>query len=93
MSLGIPITEIYGMSECTGPTTISLPQTGRYRTGWAGPAMTGTELRLGEYDEILMRGRHVFKGYYKNESATRDTIDEDGWLHSGMWAASTTRDF
>ncbi|WP_319523412.1 AMP-binding protein [uncultured Desulfosarcina sp.] len=83
MSLGIPITEIYGMSECTGPTTVSLPQPGRYRTGWAGPAMIGTELRLGEYDEILMRGRHVFKGYYKNEAATRDTIDEEGWLHSG----------
>ncbi|BBO77619.1 fatty-acid--CoA ligase [Desulfosarcina widdelii] len=83
MSLGITITEIYGMSECTGPTTISLPQTGRYRTGWAGPPMTGTELRLGEYDEILMRGRHVFKGYYKNEAATRDTIDEESWLHSG----------
>lgn len=83
MSLGIPITEIYGMSECTGPTTISLPQTGRYRIGWAGPPMAGTELRLGEYDEILMRGRHIFKGYYKNEEATRDTIDEEGWLHSG----------
>jgi len=83
MSLGIPITEIYGMSECTGPTTISLPQPHRHRTGWAGPAMPGTELTLGEYDEILMRGRHVFKGYYKNEAATRETIDAQGWLHSG----------
>ena len=45
--------------------------------------MPGTELTLGEYDEILMRGRHVFKGYYKNEAATRETIDEQGWLHSG----------
>ena len=83
MSLGIPITEIYGMSECTGPTTISMPEPGRYRTGWAGPAMIGTELSLGEYNEILMRGRHVFKGYYKNEAATRETIDGQGWLHSG----------
>ena len=83
MSLGIPIAEIYGMSECTGPTTISLPQPGRYRTGWAGPAMIGTELSLGEHNEILMRGRHVFKGYYKNEEATRETVDEQGWLHSG----------
>ena len=83
MSLGIPIAEIYGMSECTGPTTISIPQPGRYRTGWAGPAMIGTELSIGEHNEILMRGRHVFKGYYKNEAATRETIDEQGWLHSG----------
>lgn len=83
MSLGVPIAEIYGMSECTGPTTISMPQPHRYRTGWAGPAMSETELALGEHNEIRMRGRHVFKGYYKNESATRETIDAQGWLHSG----------
>ena len=83
MSLGIPVAEIYGMSECTGPTTISISQPGRYRTGWAGPAMIGTELSVGEHNEILMRGRHIFKGYYKNEAATRETIDEQGWLHSG----------
>ena len=83
MSLGIPIAEIYGMSECTGPATISIPEPGRYRTGWAGPAMTGTEISLGAHNEILMRGRHVFKGYYKNEAATRETVDEQGWLHSG----------
>ena len=83
MSLGIPITEIYGMSECTGPTTISIPQPHRFRTSWAGPAMSGTELSLGENNEILMRGRNVFKGYYKNEAATSETIDKEGWLHSG----------
>ncbi len=83
MSLGIPIAEIYGMSECTGPTTISMPQPHRYRTGWAGPAMSETELTLGENNEIRMRGRHVFKGYYKNEAATRETIDAQGWLQSG----------
>jgi long-subunit acyl-CoA synthetase (AMP-forming) len=83
MSLGIPVTEVYGMSECTGPTTISTPQPHRFRTGWAGPAMSGTELSLGEHNEILMRGRHVFKGYYKNESSTSETIDKEGWLHSG----------
>ena len=83
MSLGLPITEIYGMSECTGPTTVSLPEPHRFRIGWAGPPMPGTELALGECDEIMMRGPHVFKGYYKNEAATRATIDPEGWLHSG----------
>ncbi len=83
MSLGIPIAEIYGMSECTGPATVSLPRPHDYRTGWAGPAMAGTELALGDYNEIMMRGPHVFKGYYKNEAATRETIDAEGWLHSG----------
>ncbi len=83
MSLGIPITEIYGMSECTGPTTVSLPRAHAFRIGWAGPPMPGTELALGQFGEIMMRGPHVFKGYYKNEAATRATIDPEGWLHSG----------
>jgi long-subunit acyl-CoA synthetase (AMP-forming) len=80
-SLALPIMEVYGMSECTGPTTMSLP--GRYRLGRAGYALPGTELRIAEDGEILMRGPHVFKGYYKNEEATRETLDAEGWIHSG----------
>jgi long-subunit acyl-CoA synthetase (AMP-forming) len=80
-SLGLPIMEIYGMSECTGPTTMSLPK--RYRLGRAGYAIPGTELKLAEDGEILMRGPHVFKGYYKNEEATKETLDAEGWIHSG----------
>ncbi len=83
LSLGIPITEVYGMSECTGPGTVSLPEPFKYRTGWAGPAVPGTEISIAEDGEVLMRGRHVFKGYFKNEDATKETIDADGWLHSG----------
>jgi long-subunit acyl-CoA synthetase (AMP-forming) len=81
LSLGLPVMEVYGMSECTGPATVSLP--GAYRTGWVGRTMVGTELKLAEDGEICMRGRHVFKGYYKSDAATAETIDEDGWLHSG----------
>jgi long-subunit acyl-CoA synthetase (AMP-forming) len=80
-SLGLPIMEVYGMSECTGPTTMSVPS--RYRLGRAGYAIPGTELRIAEDGEILMRGPHVFKGYYKNEEATRETLDAEGWIHSG----------
>jgi len=80
-SLGLPIMEVYGMSECTGPTTMSVPK--RYRLGRAGFAIPGTELRIAEDGEILMRGPHVFKGYYKNEEATRETLDAEGWIHSG----------
>ncbi len=83
LSLGIPVTEVYGMSECTGPATLSLPQPFKYRTGWAGPPITGTEISIAGDGEILMRGRHVFKGYFKNQEATDETIDKDGWLHSG----------
>jgi long-subunit acyl-CoA synthetase (AMP-forming) len=81
LSLGIPILEVYGMSECTGPTTFSYPH--KYRTGRAGVAIPGTELRTAEDGEILMRGPHVFLGYYKNPQATAETVDGDGWLHSG----------
>ena len=80
-SLGLPIMEVYGMSECTGPATMSIP--GRYRLGRAGFALPGTELRIAADGEILMRGPHVFRGYYKNDDATRETLDPEGFLHSG----------
>ncbi|MCB9715509.1 MAG: AMP-binding protein [Myxococcales bacterium] len=81
LSLGIPIMEVYGMSECTGPATISLPNA--YRTAWVGKVLPGAELKIAEDGEICMRGRHVFKGYFKNEAATAEALDDDGWLHSG----------
>jgi long-subunit acyl-CoA synthetase (AMP-forming) len=80
-SLGLPIMEVYGMSECTGPTTMSLP--GRYRLGRAGYAIPGTELKVAEDGEIMMRGPHVFQGYYKDDEATRETLDPEGWIRSG----------
>jgi long-subunit acyl-CoA synthetase (AMP-forming) len=82
-SLDVPITEVYGMSECTGPGTVSLPQPHKFRTKWAGPVLQGAEMDVADDGEVLMRGRHVFKGYFKNEAATAETIDSDGWLHSG----------
>ena len=81
LSLGLPICEVYGMSECTGPATISTPE--RYRTGMAGFVFPGAELKVAADGEICMRGHHVFKGYYKDPAATADTIDAEGWLHSG----------
>ena len=81
LSLGIPLMEVYGMSECTGPATVSLPN--RYRTGSVGTVIPGTETKIAEDGEICMRGRHVFKGYYKNPEATAEALDADGWLHSG----------
>jgi long-subunit acyl-CoA synthetase (AMP-forming) len=83
LSLGLPLTEVYGMSECTGPATVSLPEPFKYRTGWAGPEIPGTTNKIAEDGEVLMKGRHVFKGYFKNDTATAETLDKDGWLHSG----------
>ena len=65
LSLDIAVLELYGMSECTGPATASLP--GAHRTGWAGRALPGTELRIAEDGEILIRGPHVFLGYFQDE--------------------------
>ena len=81
MSLGISILEVYGMTECTGPGTLSTPE--RNRTGCAGFALPGTEMKLLDDGEICMRGPHVFLGYYKSREATREALDADGWLHSG----------
>jgi long-subunit acyl-CoA synthetase (AMP-forming) len=81
LSLDIPVFEIYGMSEVTGPGTMSIPKS--YRTGTVGKPVPGTEITMAPDGEILMRGPHVFKGYLKDEAATRETIDADGWLHSG----------
>lgn len=81
LSLGIPILEAYGMSECIGPTTVSYPH--RYRIGKAGIPIPGTELQIADDGEILIRGPHVFLGYYKDAEATREARDEQGWLHSG----------
>ncbi len=81
LSLGIPIMEVYGMSECTGPATFSTPA--RFCLGKVGFAIAGTEIRIAEDGEVLMRGPNVFPGYYKNEEATREALDAEGWLHSG----------
>jgi long-subunit acyl-CoA synthetase (AMP-forming) len=80
-SLDIPVLEVYGMSECTGPATFSTPE--RYRLGRAGFAIPGTELKTAEDGELLIRGPHVFLGYYKDEAATREALSEDGWLRTG----------
>eukprot|EP01118_Nematostelium_gracile_P005033 TRINITY_DN1602_c0_g1_i1.p1 TRINITY_DN1602_c0_g1~~TRINITY_DN1602_c0_g1_i1.p1 ORF type:complete len:652 (+),score=230.05 TRINITY_DN1602_c0_g1_i1:66-2021(+) len=86
LSLNIPIYEIYGMSECSGPSTVNRP--GHIKTGTAGPVLPGTELRIDQPDqngsgEIVYRGRHVFMGYMRDEKSTSETIDAGGWLHSG----------
>src|SRR6185436_15277378 len=81
LSLGLPICEVYGMSECTGPATMSIPS--KMRTGKAGFCPPGAEIRIADDGEICMRGRHVFKGYFKDPAATAETLDGEGWLHSG----------
>jgi long-chain acyl-CoA synthetase len=79
-SLDLPIHEIYGQSEDTGPTSCNL--TGRTKIGTVGPPIPGIEVKLGEDGEILVRGPNVFLGYYKEPEATAEVL-KDGWLCSG----------
>ncbi len=78
--LDLIIYEVYGQSEGCGPTTWNHP--GATKFGATGPAFPHTEVKLAEDGEILLRGRNVFSGYYKEPAATADTLI-DGWLHSG----------
>jgi long-chain acyl-CoA synthetase len=80
-ALGITILEGYGLTECTSAATVNRPT--RYRPGSVGPALPNTELRLGEDGELFIRSPTVFAGYLKDEAATREILDDEGWLRSG----------
>jgi long-chain acyl-CoA synthetase len=80
-SVGIKVTEGYGQSEDCGPTTWNPPDA--VKIGTVGTPFPGIDVRLAADGEVLVRGGNVFPGYYKNEEATRLTIDDEGWLHSG----------
>ena len=78
-AIGVPLCEVYGMSENTGPMTFV---SHRVKIGTVGTAMPGTEVRLADDGEVLCRGGHVFAGYLDDPAKTDETII-DGWLHSG----------
>ncbi|MCO4761827.1 MAG: long-chain fatty acid--CoA ligase [Myxococcales bacterium] len=78
--IGVPVREVYGQSEDSGPTSFNRP--GRTRFGSVGPAVPGVDVRIADDGEICVKGPNVYLGYYKNEAATADAL-KDGWLHSG----------
>ena len=79
--LGLPLYEVWGMSELTGPAT-AVPK-GDHRAPSVGVPLPGVEAKLGEDGELLVRGGNVMVGYYKEPAKTADIIDKDGWVHSG----------
>ena len=79
-SVGLVIAHGYGLTETTA--TVSVHETQGFRIGTVGKPMPGLEVRIGDGDEILVRGATVMKGYYHKPEATVEAL-EDGWLHTG----------
>ncbi|XP_053091882.1 long-chain-fatty-acid--CoA ligase ACSBG2 isoform X1 [Pangasianodon hypophthalmus] len=85
-SLDIPLYELYGMSESTGPHSMSLPEALRLTS--CGKVIAGCQTKIfnpdsDENGEICFWGRHVFMGYLNMADKTEEALDADGWLHSG----------
>jgi len=80
LSIGIPIREGYGMTETTGVTHIS--NEFDFKVGTVGKPLPGTDVRISDDGEIVVKHKGIFKGYYKDEEQTREVL-HDGWLYTG----------
>jgi long-chain acyl-CoA synthetase len=80
MMLGIPVLQVYGLTETTAICTMDDP--GQVKPGWVGPAISGVEMKLGESDEIIVRGPNVFLEYWNRPEESAKAL-RDGWFHTG----------
>jgi long-subunit acyl-CoA synthetase (AMP-forming) len=80
-ALGVPLSEVYGMSETTGLATLNPPDD--IRIGTVGTALPGADVKVAENGEVLVRGPVVMTAYRNLPDATAEAIDGDGWLHTG----------
>ena len=80
MMLGIPVLQVYGLTETTAICTMDDPR--HIEPGRVGPAISGNEMKLGESEEIIVRGPNIFPGYWKRPEETAKTL-RDGWFHTG----------
>ncbi|AQZ64920.1 Long-chain-fatty-acid--CoA ligase [[Actinomadura] parvosata subsp. kistnae] len=79
--VGIEVFEGYGLTETSAPLSVNMP--GANKIGTVGKPLPGVTLHIGDDGEILAKGRNVFHGYWKNDEATADVIDPEGWFHTG----------
>jgi long-chain acyl-CoA synthetase len=80
-SIGVNLKQVYGSTETTGLVSLQPDQEANPST--AGRPVPGVEVKIGERGEVLVKGRGIFKGYFRNDAATREVIDSDGWFHTG----------
>ncbi len=80
-SIGVNLKQVYGSTETTG--LVSMQPDAEANPTTAGRPVPGVDVKIAERGEVLVRGCAVFKGYLKNEEATREVIDADGWFHTG----------
>ena len=80
---GLPIYEVYGLTEATVVTHANKEKNSEVKLGTVGRPIPGVECKIADDGEILVRGETIFKGYYKDDEATREAKDDEGWLHTG----------
>ena len=80
-SIGVNLKQVYGSTETTGLVSLQPDQEANPTT--AGRPVPGVDVKIGERGEVLVKGCAVFKGYFRNEEATREVIGPDGWFHTG----------
>jgi long-chain acyl-CoA synthetase len=79
-SLGVPLSEVYGLSETSGPMTWT---PFRVKVGTVGPPLPGVEVKLADDGEVCCRGGNIFRGYLNAPDKTAEVLDDDGWFRSG----------
>jgi long-subunit acyl-CoA synthetase (AMP-forming) len=80
-AIGVPLAELWGMSETCGYGTCNPPD--KIRIGTVGPVSPGAEIKLADDGEVLIRGPVIMTGYRNQPEKTSETIDSEGWLHTG----------
>jgi long-chain acyl-CoA synthetase len=81
MMLGVPVLQVYGLTETTAICTMDDPD-GQVIPGRVGPAISGVEMKIGKNDEIVVRGPNIFAGYWQRPEESAKVL-ADGWFHTG----------